>query len=1166
VRAETELLQITLFGQASLVVNGVALKLAKRATTLSLLACVILRRGAPVARSSLAYALFPDQSEEEALAELRRYLYLTNKALPGLPRDTWLLVEGETVRWNADAPCRIDVVEFERKILAAETRAEAVGLYTGELLEEIYEDWIVGERERLRGLCLDALAQLVREYRAARDYARGLASAQQLLRLDPWREDIVRVEMSLRYEAGDAAGALDTFARFAARLQTELGVAPMPETLGVRDAIVRHEPLPGALLDRREVARAEGARTALLPFVGRGNELAALRAAWTRAGNGHGSIAFLHGEAGVGKTRCAAELARTVEEQGGRVFVGGTSSPESMPYQALLEALRSGLPTVRASRFALLQRAALARVLPEWQPGLEVGLGRPVAESERETGIMLDALAEATLALARPRPALLVLEDLHWAGRATLDAVVALARRLEGAPLLVLVTFRDEEAGPGHAVRAAARTLRNEQKIATEGLERFERGEIAELLGRLDTPLDDAALVDRLTAYTEGNALFLNEALADAVERHGGSLAFLGVPLSGVSAVIAARVARLSDEARTVVEAAAVAGQGCSVEVIGEVVALTPAQLSSAFNELLDRRIVREASSRSGVDFAFTHHLIGSSIYAALAPEIRARRHARIAHVLQRVHPERPSAIARELATHFQRAGLQAEAAHWFGEAAKNSAAVYAGEDALALANEALQLESLPERRVELFRLREDANRDAGEREAQRADLEALESELGEAGDAEHFDLLRRRMLLARSLGESDVERGLLERMSGLAARANDAAIAAEVRRQWAAHAMLLSRPTEAREAAGQALAMFESLGDVAAQVECLGLLVEAETNAGHLVAAREHLNSLRGRASSLSDRASHARALAIAATAALLNQSYVESQELTREGLEVAMAIGDRAMEAASRARIAVIAARLGDFEVALHEFDRALAMFEALQNKRGLATTLTNKTMLAIRLGMFEEALVLIERSDSLLDVVQERRMVVANAVNASFAKLRLGDAAAAEERALFALEQARGLAFPVFEAAALSNLGNAERALGRSLEGIAHIRSGIAIRRPLQEPVDYADDLADLTLALIDAGQPSEARAVAAELSALDLSGPGPLWPHYAAWAASRGFAAAGETERAERYAALAREELGRLTTSILDETIRDNFLAGDIPQLVLRSAHESGTPLG
>ena len=121
-------------------------------------------------------------------------------------------------------------------------------------------------------------------------------------------------------------------------------------------------------------------------------------------------------------------------------------------------------------------------------------------------------------------------------------------------------------------------------------------------------------------------------------------------------------------------------------------------------------------------------------------------------------------------------------------------------------------------------------------------------------------------------------------------------------------------------------------------------------------------------------------------------------------------------------------------------------------------------------------------------LFEVAHERRTFVANQVNASFVKLQLGDPRSAKSLAESALAAAREIAFPLFEAAALANLGNAERALGHPTLAIEYMEAGIAARRPIQESRDYVDDLADLTLAYAEAGLGAAALIKAKELCAI------------------------------------------------------------------------------
>ena len=190
-------LDIRLFGQASVGVPGTPVKLGKRATSLALIALVVLRGGRPVSRDSLAFTLFPDEDEDGARAELRRYLYRTNKALPQ-PHggdETWLVVEGDTVRWNVDGGAYVDVLKFERLAAEPATQPAAIDLYAGDLLEENYDDWIVAERERLRTLYLRILNDVIERNRLARNHSLALGYTRRLLAADPWREDVVRHAM-----------------------------------------------------------------------------------------------------------------------------------------------------------------------------------------------------------------------------------------------------------------------------------------------------------------------------------------------------------------------------------------------------------------------------------------------------------------------------------------------------------------------------------------------------------------------------------------------------------------------------------------------------------------------------------------------------------------------------------------------------------------------------------------------------------------------------------------------------------------------------------------------------------------------------------------------------------------------------------------------------------
>ena len=182
----------------------------------------------PVSRETLAFTLWPDVTEQEAKANLRRHLYVLVKALPEGP--TWFLRKGQTLQWNPRVPYWLDVAAFEHSCKTAVHLTTAVELYEGALLPQLDEIWLNYHRERLHFLYSNSLRQLIEHYKQTQEYATAFAFTQQILEEEPLREDIIREQMRLHMLLGDRPGALQIYVNFEQQLQQELGVAPMTET------------------------------------------------------------------------------------------------------------------------------------------------------------------------------------------------------------------------------------------------------------------------------------------------------------------------------------------------------------------------------------------------------------------------------------------------------------------------------------------------------------------------------------------------------------------------------------------------------------------------------------------------------------------------------------------------------------------------------------------------------------------------------------------------------------------------------------------------------------------------------------------------------------------------------------------------------------------------
>jgi predicted ATPase/DNA-binding SARP family transcriptional activator len=298
-------LEIRLLGTPEFAFEGAAFRFAAPPRTLPLLAWLLLHRRAPLARDAVAFAFWPDSAEEDARSDLRRHLYYLTKALPARNGEPWLVTDKKTIAWNARAACAFDVADFERLAADAATFEDAVRLYRGPLLEGVDDEWIEPERERLQKLAETALQALIVRERE-RDPARALRFAQQLLRVDPWREDAVRDAIELRHRGGDRAGALREYRDFAARLRRELDVAPMPETTAVYESIANSaDPVPVRTAPAAPpAARITNLPARSAPLIGRDAALADVRALLEST-----RVATLAGTGGVGKTRLAIEAA-----------------------------------------------------------------------------------------------------------------------------------------------------------------------------------------------------------------------------------------------------------------------------------------------------------------------------------------------------------------------------------------------------------------------------------------------------------------------------------------------------------------------------------------------------------------------------------------------------------------------------------------------------------------------------------------------------------------------------------------------------------------------------------------------------------------------------------------------------------------------------------------
>jgi DNA-binding SARP family transcriptional activator/predicted ATPase len=1122
-------LRFSLFGHARVEADGAPFPMATPRKTLQVLAYLLLNRRARIARSHLAYLVWPDETDEGARSRLRSTLFDLARVLPPAPEDSWLIVDASTVRWNEAARVTTDVDDFEAALGNVDTYEQAVGLYTGDLLEAVYDEWLAAPRERLRSAYLATLERLVSHCRGRLEYAKATTYAKRLLETDTLREDIVRALIAVRYEAGDRAGAIEEYERFRKRVRDELDIDPMPETKALRDAIARNDAIPPGESEAVEPTRRLLPRTTL-PFVGRASEIEQMLDAWSRAARGRGGTFFLGGEPGIGKSRLIIEFMKEIEARGGRVIFGATGSPELMPYQPFIEAMRSALPLFQDLKLGGVQLSSLVVLLPELSATFAEVPALPHIDTQSERARLLDSVARAIVALSKARPLLVVLEDLHWAGEATIDALAHLARRVLLAPVLLVVTYRDNETIGRHPLRRARVDAVAEDTARSLVLRHLSLEDVEALTQRMEC----VRSAPDLYRASEGSPLLLGELLEGQIE--------IGVDgPSSVAALVRERIDRLTPQARRLAEFAALFGPRFSSEVVQEAGGWTGSQFGEALDELLDRRIVAETVGRGALDYAFTHQLIRDVADEASPRERAADRHRRLARTFESLHPELIAEFAASLARHYEIADDSNAAAFRYLTAARRALELAAVGDGRTYVDKGLAIATDASLRKELFVERARVAQLSGDHKALREAAEALNT----LADSTHDDESRRtaaHLMLRFEIAMQDAGaiRRALDRLRDLVGDAGA---------KWRAVYFLEEAMSafgrgdlSALEAAGtSALAEAQACGDGSCMARARTWLAEVANQRGHYAAGQDLLDQARLEAANVNDGAIEIESLRVSFMSAYVRGEVDLALTLAQRWLERAMALGDRYAEASARLRfgIAMVAGRR-DFAQARAELAQALETFEDLHWRRGIAAVLLNQGIMENEVGDFAAGVAHTERALEMFEALDDARGMATALGNLSTLHTAMGDGNAAVRTARRSLEISRAGGTRLTEALALENLASATAALGDRAGAVRLGDEALAAHREIGLASRAGRFLGDFALWHAELGRLDAARAHVDEM--LDQSDDiWAEWPQRCHWEAALILRATGDEARAKDELAKARDFVSILESQLAGDDL-------------------------
>jgi DNA-binding SARP family transcriptional activator/predicted ATPase len=667
-------------------------------------------------RDQIVDLLWPDLPPASAANAFRKALHLARRALdPVLPprgesahlrlHDDIVALVPELVWVDADCFQASAEAALSDGDLGAIERALA--LYEGDLLpEDRYEHWTEARRTALADLRYTLLLELATGEEGRSNFAAATEHLRQALELDPSREEVHRQLMRLYALDGRRHHALRQYRMCCEALQRELDADPEPTTVALYQAVLAGRVGPSIRPDGRSRTPmplpVSAHRLSADPLVGREREFALLISALNQAATGSGGAVLVGGEAGVGKSRLVAEVARAAHERGALVLWGACYEQEGrLPYGPLVEALDgaiAGRLSEAHDRFVAAY-PELVGFLPALHRATDPTSAtvRPDANRTRLFAAVVRLLAE----LSGNRPLVLTLDDLHAADPASLQLLHHVARMARERHWLILGTLRDEDVSVGSDLQRFCAAAVREGLCHRVDLGRLPRDGCDRLVETLlANGCASPDLHDLLYARSLGNPLFLVELLRAMKER--GDLACLdgrwtiaptadaGVPKQ-IRALIVARVDHRGDDVRRALALAATAGEVCSFRLLRDAGELPEPQLLDALDCALGAQLLEER----GGGYAFRHPLVRATLYERLSPPRRALLHAALARAIEaspeRVPDDQPN-LTEALAYHWAAAGEPARAVPYLIQAADQAAQVYANTDAIARLCRALAL------------------------------------------------------------------------------------------------------------------------------------------------------------------------------------------------------------------------------------------------------------------------------------------------------------------------------------------------------------------------------------------------------------------------------------------------------------------------------------------
>lgn len=694
--------------------------------------------------------------------------------------------------------------------------------------------------------------------------------------------------------------------------------------------------------------------------IGRTIELTSLHQLIESTKSGRGQVALLSGEAGIGKSRLVKEAKTYATAQDFRVVQGNCFPTDlSCPYAPLLDLLRALLAQSDATTIhGMLKPFArdLYPLLPDVvAPVTDLTTAQPstALEPEQEKRRIFTALAQCFVSLATQRPLLLIVEDLHWSDDTSLEFLHYLARRISDHPLMLLMTYRNDQI---RSVLGSWLAQLDRERLAKEflllSLSRNEVDVMLRAIFALQRPAH-AETLNALYELTEGNPFFIEEILKSLMTTGGiffaneawerKPLSELHIPRS-IQDAVQQRTKQLSEDSQYVLLLAAVAGRRFDFTLLQQLTQHDEQQLLTLMKELIAAQLVVEESAEQ---FAFRHALTRQAVYAQLLARERKALHLTIAETIESLYASSLDTYLADLSYHFYEAGAWENAlkyAQSAGEKAQTLYAPHATIDHFSRALSALyNLAVTPS--PALFCARGQAYEILGEFEHARADYEtSLQIARSNVDRHAEWEAL---LNLGKLWAGRDYERSgeYYQHAFEMARTLNEPSTLAYSLNRLGNWHMNVEQPSEALRYHREALTFFQELRDQHGIAETLDLLGMTCYLGGDLVQGTAYYKQAIALFRELDDRHGLTSSLATLAIRGATYQTdtmvsaatnLAEVIQETEQALKIAREIDQRPAEVYALFQLALCLGSQGEYGRALATVQQSLEIAEEIEHRQ--------------------------------------------------------------------------------------------------------------------------------------------------------------------------------------------------------------------------------------